>query len=297
MLLKCREKLISERTKISNWLRGQLYEFGEITSLGGNEKVFALSEKVVQEIKEQKKIWANQYLIIHSAIDDVVNIINTQIELIDVYIKEYTSKDKLCKKFMSIPYIGSINAYALSYVMEDPKFYKNGREFAARAGTTPSFTGTGGEIRILGVGHKGCSVLKKTMYQPALSMYIRTRAKGIILKMQIIQAIAKHYGLPIADTIAPFKANYDNLTKDRVHPNDEGQQVYFETVMRGIEPFVTARQGFVPENVTIVNDQVSYFDTFQLLHLDQFKREGNTFTLKTQTHAKILGIDYNLTSG
>ena len=178
MLLKCREKLISERTKISNWLRGQLYELGEITSLGGNEKVLALSEKVVQEIKEQRKIWANQYQIIHSAIDNVVNSINTQIELIDAYIKEYTSKDKLCKKFMSIPYIGSINAYALSYVMEDPKFYKNGREFAARVGTTPSFTGTGGEIRILGVGNKGCSVLKRTMYQPALSMYIRTRAKG-----------------------------------------------------------------------------------------------------------------------
>lgn len=116
-------------------------------------------------------------------------------------------------------------------------------------------------------------------------------------KMQTIQAIAEHYGLPIADTIAPFKANYDNLTKDRVHPNDEGQQVYFETVMSVIEPLVTARQGFDPENVTIVNDQVSSFDTFQLLHLDQFKREGNTFTLKTQTHGKILGIDYNFTSG
>lgn len=42
MVLKCREKLIAEKTKISNWLRGQLYELGEITSLGGSEKVLTL---------------------------------------------------------------------------------------------------------------------------------------------------------------------------------------------------------------------------------------------------------------
>lgn len=74
-----------------------------------------------------------------------------------------------------MPYIGPINAYALAYVMEDPKYYKNGREFAARAGTSPSFTGTGGEVRILGVGKKGCTVLKRTIYQPALMMYQRNK--------------------------------------------------------------------------------------------------------------------------
>lgn len=116
-------------------------------------------------------------------------------------------------------------------------------------------------------------------------------------KMQTIQAIADHYGLPVADTIAPFQANYDNLVKDSVHPNDDGQQVYYETVMNVIEPLVTARQGYDPENVAVVNDRVTVFDTFQWFPVDQFTREGNTFTLKTQTHGAILGIDYNFTSG
>lgn len=116
-------------------------------------------------------------------------------------------------------------------------------------------------------------------------------------KMQTIKIIADHYGLPVADTIAPFQANYDNLVKGSVHPNDDGQQVYYETVMSVIEPLVTARQGYDPENVAVVNDQVTTFDTFQWFPVDQFKREGNTFILNTQTHGSILGIDYKFTSG
>ncbi len=126
---------------------------------------------------------------------------------------------------------------------------------------------------------------------------LESSQKDYTEKMQTIQAIADHYSLPIADTIAPFQTNYDNLVKDKVHPNDDGQQVYYETVMSVIEPLVAARQGYDPENVAVVNDQVTIFDTFQWFPVDQFKREGNTFILNTQTHGSILGIDYNFTSG
>ena len=116
-------------------------------------------------------------------------------------------------------------------------------------------------------------------------------------KMQTIQAIAEHYGIPIADTIEPFQTNYDALVKDSVHPNDDGQQVYYETVMDVIEPLVAERRGYDSADVTIINDQVTVFDTFQWIGVDQFTREGNAFTLKTTTHGVILGIDYNFTSG
>ena len=175
MVLKCREKLIAEKTKIANWLRGQLYELGEITSLGGSEKVLTLSNEVLSKALDSKKEWADMYKLINSSIESVINSIDTQLESIDKFIKDYVATDTLCKKLMTMPYIGPVNAYALAYVMEDPKYYKNGREFAAKAGISPSFTGTGGEVRILGVGKKGCTVLKRTIYQPALMMYQRNK--------------------------------------------------------------------------------------------------------------------------
>lgn len=115
-------------------------------------------------------------------------------------------------------------------------------------------------------------------------------------KMLTIETIADHYGLPVADTIAPFQADYDNLAVG-AHPNDAGYQVYCETMMNVIEPLVTARHGYDPENVEVVNDQVTVFDTFQWFPADQFTREGNTFALAAQTQGVILGIDYNITSG
>ena len=116
-------------------------------------------------------------------------------------------------------------------------------------------------------------------------------------KMWIIQAIADHYGLPVADTIAPFRANYNHLVMDGTHPNDDGHRIYCETVMGVIDPLVTARRGYDPQNVPVVNDRVTFFDTFQWFPAEQFAREGNTFTLNTQTHGVILGIDYSFTSG
>lgn len=126
---------------------------------------------------------------------------------------------------------------------------------------------------------------------------LESSQKDYTEKMQIIQATAEHYGIPIADTIAPFQANYDALVKDSVHPNDDGHQVYYQTVMNVIEPLVAGRRGYDPADVPIINDQVTVFDTFQCFSADQFTREGNTFTLKTTTHGVILGLDYNFTSG
>ena len=71
----------------------------------------------------------------------------------------------------------------------------------------------------------------------------------------------------------------------------------YETVMRVIEPLVAARRGNDPADVTIINDQVTALDTFQWFSVDQFTREGNTFTLKTTTHGIVLGMKYSVQGG
>ena len=71
------------------------------------------------------------------------------------YIISYARKDNLCCRLMTIPYIGPVNSVAISYVMEDSSCFKNGRQFASYVGLSPKHTGTGGEIRILGVGEQG----------------------------------------------------------------------------------------------------------------------------------------------
>ena len=117
-------------------------------------------------------------------------------------------------------------------------------------------------------------------------------------KMQTIQALAKHYGIPVVDTIEPFQANYDLLaSQDKVHPNDAGYTVYCEQILNLINTRVAERCGHDPENVAAVNEKVGVFDTFQWFGTEQFKREGNTYTLTTKTEGIILGIDYTIKPG
>ena len=65
-------------------------------------------------------------------------------------------------------------------------------------------------------------------------------------KMTISQSLCNRYEIPIADTIAAFHnsdISYDELTNDQVHPNDAGQEIYFETVKASIDAQVKNATG------------------------------------------------------
>lgn len=116
-------------------------------------------------------------------------------------------------------------------------------------------------------------------------------------KMQIIQELALHYGLPTADTIAPFQSDYDNLVCDGIHPNDAGHQVYSDVLMGVIDSLAENGRGHDPSNVISENDCMSAFDNLVWLDGSRFTREGNTFTLNTAYTGTVLGIDYDFTPG
>ena len=119
-------------------------------------------------------------------------------------------------------------------------------------------------------------------------------------KMIDIQHICKHYGIPVADTIAAFNNSgkvYEDLSNDGVHPNDEGQKIYFETVKNVIDDNVEASSGKMKE-VSAINRRVYKFDNFVWYGADSdFARVDDvTFVLNTSVLG-IMGIDYTYESG
>lgn len=119
-------------------------------------------------------------------------------------------------------------------------------------------------------------------------------------KMTIIQSLCSHYEIPIADTIAAFHnsdISYDGLTEDKVHPNDAGQQIYFETVKACIDAQVKNATGKMKQ-VEAVNAEVSKFDHFSWYSAEKdFKRLSDTTFLLNTEAAGVLGIDYTYESG
>ncbi|WP_026506424.1 SGNH/GDSL hydrolase family protein [Butyrivibrio sp. MC2013] len=116
-------------------------------------------------------------------------------------------------------------------------------------------------------------------------------------KMQAISMIAEHYGLPVVDTIAPFQDDYQNLVSDHIHPNDAGQEIYYECVKCLIDSRVSQRQGHDPSGIAVIDERMDIFDSFRYYPPELFEREGNTLTLYTQDAGTILGMDFKMTPG
>ena len=119
-------------------------------------------------------------------------------------------------------------------------------------------------------------------------------------KMTTLQSICEHYGIPVADTIDAFNNSgkaYDDLTGDGVHPNDAGQEIYFETVKKVIDDNVAASTGKM-EDADVINADVHKFDNFVWYDANSdFERvDDTTFTISTSASG-ILGIDYIYNSG
>ena len=118
--------------------------------------------------------------------------------------------------------------------------------------------------------------------------------------MTTIQSICEHYGIPVADTIDAFKNSgkaYDDLSNDGVHPNDAGQEIYFETVKSIIDDNVAVSTGKM-EGADAINADVHKFDNFVWYDAssDFERRDDTTFTINTSVSG-ILGIDYTYEFG
>ena len=119
-------------------------------------------------------------------------------------------------------------------------------------------------------------------------------------KMTTIQNICEHYAIPVADTIDAFNNSgkaYNDMSNDGVHPNDAGQEIYFETVKAVIDDNVVASTGKMAD-VEVINADVHKFDNFVWYDASSdFKRvDDTTFTISTSASG-ILGIDYTYESG
>lgn len=119
-------------------------------------------------------------------------------------------------------------------------------------------------------------------------------------KMTTIQSICGYYGIPVADTIDAFNNSgkaYDELSNNGTHPNDAGQEIYFETVKKLINDNVAASTGKMAD-VDVINADVYKFNNFVWYDASSdFERvDDTTFTISTSASG-ILGIDYTYESG
>ncbi|MCQ2462622.1 MAG: SGNH/GDSL hydrolase family protein [Clostridia bacterium] len=159
-----------------------------------------------------------------------------------------------------------------------------------------------GDLKTLGIYYEAMIRALRTKYDNiAIISILESPQREINQKMQTVIDICKYYEIPVADTITPFNTSeigYDNLTTDGVHPNNEGQKIYFETVMEVIRAEYnknTERFYSMPEPMKL---EVRDFDRFRYLRADEFKRiDDVTYEADYSFDNALLGLDFGVRCG
>lgn len=164
-----RDGLIRQRTATINRLRALLAEFGIVLPVG-REKLTAL----IPTVLENKTLALTDLVkVIVSEQYDAIKQMSQDINQYDKRIKDYAKTSEPVQRLQQIPGVGPVISTALTFMVADPKVYKNGRQCAAALGLTPKEHSTGGRQRLGRISSEGNAYLRKILVQGAQSVLKR----------------------------------------------------------------------------------------------------------------------------
>lgn len=173
LLHRVRDRLVSQRTSLSNQTRGLLAEYG-ITIAQGLRNVRNHLPSILEDADNNlspiaREAFAQLY-------DEFISL-DSRINKMNKRVKIVSESNERCKQLMSVPGIGPMVATAVFTVMGDPNHYKNGREFAAFLGLVPRQYGTGSKTNLKGISKRGDRHTRSLLVQGAQAALMRMSKK------------------------------------------------------------------------------------------------------------------------
>jgi transposase len=173
IVLRIRERLIRQRTQLSNQARGMLLEQGISINRG-----WSAFRKVLPEVLEDAN--NNLTAISRELFNDLYEEFKAlceRIERVEQRIKSFTETNDVCQQAQTVVGIGPITAIALYAAIGQGKHFQNGRHFAAWCGLVPRQHSTGGNQTMLGISKKGNIQLRTLLVAGARSALSRMDKK------------------------------------------------------------------------------------------------------------------------
>ena len=142
MLVGVRDRLIRNRTQLSNAIRGYAGEFG-LTAAKGKAHLGPLLERLQADqslpslARELFAAQAKEYAQLQAQIDEV-----------DAKLLAWHRADECSQRLTKIPGVGPIGAVLLKMKTPEPGLFRSGRQFAAWIGLTPKDHSTAGKVRL-----------------------------------------------------------------------------------------------------------------------------------------------------
>ncbi|WP_374819068.1 IS110 family transposase [Brucella grignonensis] len=164
-LHRVRDRLVGERTSLTNQIRSLLLERGHIVAQGHarlrfllvellDSGVGALSSRMVFLLGDMRTRWEE---------------LDRRIAAFDTEFAAMARTDDRARRLTGIPGIGALNATALVAAVGSAATFDKGRDLAAWLGLVPRQATTGGRPKLLGITKRGSRYLRKMLIQGARS--------------------------------------------------------------------------------------------------------------------------------
>jgi transposase len=167
-----RERLVRNRTSLSNEIRGFLGEYGIIIAQG----ISHVKNKLPLYFEDSKLTMRGQ-AIFKDLYAELVDI-NQRIDQCDQRIQGiYMEHKKVCDAMMQVEGIGLLCATALLTILSQPEVFENGRHFSAYLGLVPRQVSTGGKTMLRGITKSGNGYIRKLLIHGARSAVFWSQRK------------------------------------------------------------------------------------------------------------------------
>lgn len=168
-ILGARSCLVSQRTNISNTIRGLLKAYGIRIQGRGKEQFPKAVRCAITKLPE----------FIKSSFESLLTVLETlyaEVEKLDIEIDRIVSTDPVVRKFCGVPGVGPITALQFKAEIDDPQRFKNARACAANIGLTPREYSSGDVNKRGRISKQGSPELRSLLTECGQTILTRTNS-------------------------------------------------------------------------------------------------------------------------
>ena len=157
MLIGLRDRLVRNRTQLSNAIRGYAAEFG-LTAAKGEAHLNPLLVRI--QADESLPALARE---LFAAQADEYQQLQARIGEVDARLMAWHRADECSRRLAKIPGVGPIGAALLMMKTPAPELFRSGRQFAAWIGLTPKDHSTAGKVKLGVITRAGDEILRSVL--------------------------------------------------------------------------------------------------------------------------------------
>ena len=169
MLVGMRDRLVRNRTRLGNAIRGYAAEFGLIAAKGPG-KIAPLLARI--QTDETLPDLARELFAAHAG---EYAQLQAHLAAIEAKLMAWHRGNECSRRLAEIPGVGPIGATMLAMKTPDPKAFRSGRDFAAWIGLTPKDHSTAGKVRLGVITRAGDDALRSVLVVGATAVIQQAR--------------------------------------------------------------------------------------------------------------------------